>query len=73
MQGYVCIWIKDEFWFFVFDCENVDMFEVVLEWMCLLIGYVKEWIDIVMYMLDGWDVSGMSMWFVIVVIFVVLL
>jgi segregation and condensation protein A len=59
MQGYARIRTKDEFRPFVFDREHVDTMERALERMKPLIGYAKDWTDLVMYMPDGWQGDSM--------------
>ena len=59
MQGYARIRTKDEFRPFVFDREHIDTMERALERMKPLIGYAKEWTDLVMYMPDGWQGDNM--------------
>ncbi len=60
MQGYARIRTKDEFRPFVMDRDHLDTLERALERMRPLIGFAKEWTDLVMYMPDGWQGDGMK-------------
>ena len=59
MQGYARTRTKDEFRPFVMDREHVDTMERALERMRPLIGFAREWTDLVMYMPDGWQGDAM--------------